>query len=386
MKLLINVFWFFTICLTAQVDYSAISIPAELRSDANAVIRSSETTIHIKAYDKMVIKEREIITVLNEKGSHYSNVSESYNMDTEIKVLEATFYNALGTEIKKVKKNKFQDVSAVSGIAMYTDDRAKYYEYIPKSYPFTLEIIKEIETKTTAFIKPFLPLNNYLTSVQNVEYTLINDSGVKLYRKEDNFEDFDIVTGETGNTLKYKASDIKATKREALSPAFETINPIAYFALEVFSMKGVKGVNNDWSSFGKWMNDKLIEDVVDLPQEAVQEVKALIHEGDDDLTKARKVYQYMQNRTRYVLVALGIGGWKPDNASNVHRLGYGDCKGLTNYTKAMLDEVGVTSYHTIVYGGKKKRSLQRDFSSTQGNHMILNIPNNGDDVWLECSS
>ena len=53
----------------------------------------------------------------------------------------------------------------------------------------------------------------------------------------------------------------------------------------------------------------------------------------------------------------------------------------------MLDAVGVTAYHTIVYGGEAIRDLQSDFSSTQGNHMILNVPTaSGDDLWLECTS
>jgi hypothetical protein len=73
-------------------------------------------------------------------------------------------------------------------------------------------------------------------------------------------------------------------------------------------------------------------------------------------------------------------------AEDVHQLGYGDCKGLTNYTKALLSAIGVESYYTVVYGDRDIRSMDANFSSLEGNHVILSIPNNDDYVWLECTS
>ena len=93
----------------------------------------------------------------------------------------------------------------------------------------------------------------------------------------------------------------------------------------------------------------------------------------------------MQNKTRYISVQVGIGGWEPIPADEVDKVGYGDCKGLTNYTKALLELVGVKSYYTIVYA-KNRRDIDKNFTSFSGNHAILNIPNNGKDIWLECTS
>jgi transglutaminase-like putative cysteine protease len=44
--------------------------------------------------------------------------------------------------------------------------------------------------------------------------------------------------------------------------------------------------------------------------------------------KAKKIYQYLQNKTRYISVQIGIGGFQPVTAADVDRLGYGDCKGI----------------------------------------------------------
>lgn len=73
-------------------------------------------------------------------------------------------------------------------------------------------------------------------------------------------------------------------------------------------------------------------------------------------------------------------------AKDVDRLGYGDCKALTNYTRALPQVVGVPSYYTIIYGDRQRRDLHQDFVSMQGNHAILAVPVKDQIYWLECTS
>ena len=376
----------FNVSAQEKLNYSTKDIPEELKKNANAVIKHSEVILRINSQNELIEKEHTIITIFNSKADYLSEVFEQYNQDTKIVDLQLRVFNEFGLEIEKIKKNKFEDVSAVGGAAMYTDERAKYYSYTARSYPYTIEITKETKTNTTAFLKPFIPLEHYSVSVMHRSYSVINYTDIKLKIKEDNFNVSYISKEEKSNGVKYIVENLQAIDKEYQSPDFFDIYPLAYFSLEYFNMKGVQGVNTNWKSFGKWMYDELISDVVILSEDAVKEVKSLVNESDSNLEKAKKVYEYMQNKTRYINVAIGIGGWKPDKATNVHNLGYGDCKGLTNYTKAMLDEIGVTSYHTIVFGGEGIRDIDKEFSCAQGNHMILNIPNEDEDLWLECTS
>ena len=97
-------------------------------------------------------------------------------------------------------------------------------------------------------------------------------------------------------------------------------------------------------------------------------------------------YEYVQSKTRYVSIQEGIGGLQPFPASIVDKYGYGDCKALSNYTVALLQEVGVKSFYTKIRAGEGEPDLLLDFPAQQTNHVVVAIPNDKDTIWLECTS
>lgn len=365
--------------------YNSFLIPPELSKDANAVVRWDDNTIEVKAYNKMLFTNKRIVTILNSSGDSKHGAVLYYNKNTNIKKLEVRIYDAMGNEIKKIKKNDFEDVSAVSGGTLYSDDRVKYLNYTPINYPYTLLLESEVEFNSTAFMPGWRPIEGYFISTQNADYKVLNNSEVPIKIKTTHFEAYGI---EVINEFQYAARNLIAIKPEAFSPDFNNFAPILKASLTEFEMEGVKGINNDWTDFGKWMNDKLLQDTQVLPEAVKQHVKLLTANATTDLEKAKIVYQYLQDKTRYISVQIGIGGWKPMLAGDVDRLGYGDCKGLSNYTQALLKEVGVDSYYAIIYGDRDIRDIDNSFSSVQGNHAVLCIPNadESDYIWLECTS
>ncbi len=94
----------------------------------------------------------------------------------------------------------------------------------------------------------------------------------------------------------------------------------------------------------------------------------------------------MQRKTRYVSIQEGIGGWQPIPAEDVDRLGYGDCKALSNYMKALLGGIGIDAYYTLVSAGSNALQMDAAFPCNQFNHAILCVPMETDTLWLECTS
>ncbi len=363
--------------------YNSLLIPAELKSKANAVVRFETKTVEIINIEEIKVTKKRITTVFNKYGNRHINAGEGYDDNSEIEKIEAYIFDASGEEIKKIKERDFTDASAVSQISIYEDNRVKYLKYIPIKYPYTVEYTSEVVYKNTAFFPDWRPIDGYYVSVQHSEYEIINTAGVELKVKKENFGNYNI---QEISEHHFIADDINGIKYEAYTPELKTIIPRYKVALKTFSMIGVEGVNNNWSDFGKWMYDRLLTGTDDIPQERVDEVKNLTAGVDDKIERAKIIYKYMQDKTRYISIQVGIGGWKPMLANDVDKLGYADCKGLTNYTKALLEAVDVPSYYTLVYGGKNIRNIDNEFSSTQGNHAILCVPNDDENIFLECTS
>ncbi|MFN3969083.1 DUF3857 domain-containing protein [Flavobacterium sp.] len=379
---------FFSFTVQAQkLEYATMLIPDSLKQNANAVIRLNEVNISIPSQKEMVIKSKIVTTVLNELGLRSLDLSENYDKSQKILKIEAVVFDAFGKELKTIKRKDFKDQSTTDGGTVFSDSRMLYADYVPVSYPFTVEFVSEIETNNTVFIPSWSPIQGYLVSTQASILTISYLPDLKLNAKELNFSSkFQIEKTQTDKGITYSAKNLTAKKYEELSPDFEYLFPKVMFGLTSFSLEGVNGHANSWSEMGKWFYEEILSGTADLPIETKEKIKALVGNESDPMKKAAIVYKYVQEKTRYVSIQEGIGGWKPMQAKDVDKLGYGDCKALTNYTKTLLDEVGVKSYYARLYGDTSKRDIHTDIVSFQSNHVILAIPDKSNYVWLECTS
>jgi transglutaminase-like putative cysteine protease len=365
---------------------SYLTLSQKLTENANAVIRLDETNVAVNAVNDVTITEKRIVTVLNENGVNKIGAVVWYSNNTKVKSAEVIIYDKFGSKIKKIRKNDFQDVSAVNGATMYSDYRMKYIDYTPIAYPFTAVFTSTIETSNSSNLPPFFPIS-YYTGVEKSTYTITYPASSTLYKKELNLEEFGVEKIESEGKLTYTIKNIPGVKPESYSPTDSKIEPQVRLALSKFSYEGIDAKVSNWEEIGLWIHQNLIKGraKVDLETKAI--IEKLTAGVTSDREKAKIVYEYVQNKTRYISVQVGIGGYQPIPADEVDSVGYGDCKGLTNYTMALLKIVGVESYYTVVKSGSEIISFYDDFASLgQGDHVILNIPNNGDDIWLECTS
>lgn len=367
-----------------NLELISLTIPDSLKKSANAVVRYEHTNIEINSSSHMTIEKEYAVTILNKYGDVEGNLDLGYDDHRTIKDVDFLVYDAFGKEIKKVRKSDYKDVSG-TGNSLYTDNRVLYYHHTPLSYPYTIKYRYKISTKNTAFIQRWIPVNYYHVSTELSTYTLTYPSDIKVYFKENNFNNYNIENNSKGNIISYKLKSAKAVRYESLSPDFLEFGPYVGFAINKFHLAGVYGEADNWNEFGKWIYDELLKGRDALDESTKEEVRALTKGVESQVEKARIIYDYMQDKTRYISVQIGVGGWKPMLASDVDKLGYGDCKALTLYTQALLKAVDIESYYTIIYA-KRRKNIDKDLASIQGNHAILMIPNKKDTVWLECTS
>ncbi len=366
-------------------SFSIDKIPIELIENSNSVVRNEQITVEIEAVDKMTVYTKRTVSILNKLGESHDSSIQWYDDNSKIKEQFAIIFNASGEEIKKIKQKDFKDISAVSSNDLFSDNRISYLDYTPTEYPYTVEYNSEVVSNSTIFIQPWKPIHRYSQSVQFSSYKLVNPENIPLRLKETNFIS-SVKKKNSEMELEYSAANIPAFRHEYLSPELSEFTPLAKVALKNFSLVGVLGSADDWEEFGKWQYDNLLKDRNKLSPETILEVNALTKNVQDPIEKARLIYEYVQAKTRYISIQLGIGGWMPMNAMEVDELGYGDCKALTNYTYSLLESQGIESYYTIVHAGEDKKDFDPEFAFMQGNHVILTIPQDEENVFLECTS
>ena len=364
------------------------TIPAELIKNSNAVVRLNSKIYTIKDRRKMSISHNRIVTVLNEEGNYFIDAFLGYDKHVRIRKVEAIIYDEFGEVLKKIKKGDFVDQSAVDGGTLYSDSRVLYMSYMPITYPFTVHFKYELETPNTAFIPSWRPISGYYVSTEKDVFSINDMANLGVRFKTKRFEEYAIETrNKNASSVTFTASNIKALKPEDLSPSLAKVTPQGMVATDIFHYNGVDGEAKNWLEFGDWMYHSLLKGRNEVSDSTKKEVLQLVEGIEDPIEKAKQIYKYVQNNTRYISVQVGIGGIQPIPALEVDRLKYGDCKGLVNYTQSLLDVVGVDSYYSIVQAGPEIVDFESDFATLeQGNHIILGIQNNKDLVWVDCTS
>ncbi|SHM11821.1 DUF3857 domain-containing protein [Mucilaginibacter sp. OK098] len=373
----------------AQQNYDASLIPKDLLPYASSVVRNEEITIEVKALDNTVYHVKKAITVLNKNGDDDAHIVIYHDKNDVIKNVKGVVYNEFGKQIDKFSESKFDDVSVGSG-SLFDSERAEHYLPAVTSYPYTIAYEYEEKSKQTLNFDPWVPNSDLGIAVEKSSFNFICSPGFNIKYKESNLP-VKAIIGSNAQGLKtysWQVSNLKAIKYEPFSPYVRNYASSVQIAPEKFEYYALKGSYTNWNELGKWISDKLMANRQELPFQTVEHVKEITKDITDPKLKAKKIYEYMQAKTHYISVQVGIGGYQPFLAADVDQQSYGDCKALVNYTQALLKAANIESYYCIVKSGRSFNiSLQSDFASmNQADHIILCVPFKNDTTWADCTS
>src|SRR4030095_15233108 len=109
-----NKIWFVLMVMPFTISaqkYNTTLIPDSLTKNANVVKRYDEIRIEIKEAGKAKLYEKHAYTILNEAGDRYAAYSSHYDKFDDINYIEGALYDAMGKELKRVKKKDIEDLS-----------------------------------------------------------------------------------------------------------------------------------------------------------------------------------------------------------------------------------------------------------------------------------
>ena len=356
-----------------------------LERGAYAIINDATIEVVCDSPISAVKKETFTVTILNSKGSDIANFSCMCDKFSSLRKFSGEVIDKNGKIIRRIKQSDLTMSEYSSGLT--SDDYMYYYECTLPSFPVTVRYEWEVKYKDGLIGFPtFVPQNRYNVAVEKSSYSLSTPEGFDCRHK---------VVNSAAEVLQKKAANGKLVTTATLNalPALELEDygapldkriPCIFFAPTHFSFDGHKGNLSTWQTYGQWQYD-LLDGRDELPETVKDRIREITAPHTSDFDKTKALYAYLAESTRYVSIQLGIGGLQPIKASEVNRTGFGDCKGLSNYLKAMLNVIGIPSNYTVI--STVSPDLLEDYASAnQMNHVILQVPLHEQTLWLECTN
>ncbi|PWS29378.1 hypothetical protein DHW03_06055 [Pedobacter yonginense] len=367
-----------------QGVYDASKIPETLTKDASAVIRNEEQFFDITGIGSAQYDYTIAVTILNKAGDDWAQLEEFYDRFSPISNIKATLYDATGKKVKDYKSSDIKDRISSDGFSLLQDNRVKLLKFVSNTYPYTIEYSFTQNFNGIKSMPYWQAIKGFGTSTEKTSYTIQINKGYNFrYLTSKNLKTDSVVIGDK---IQYKwiSTDNAAVQSEPLSIGLSNISDWVKAAPNQFEFDGASGNLDNWKDFGSWIHN-LNTDGNRLPEATKLVVQNLIKDAKTPKEKIRILYNYLQQNTRYVSVQLGIGGYRPILAEKVAEVNYGDCKALSNFMKALLNEAGIPTNLIIIGSGMP--SMNPNYSSiSQANHMILCVPLEKDTTFLECTS
>ena len=378
-----------------DLKYPVSEIPAALKENAHAVLRVQDERVAIKNTSRLVHTVHRVVTVLDNAGADFGRHAVGYDRLRTLSYLRGAVYDGAGHLLHTLRASDIKDQGASDGFSLQTDNRVRLADLRQPTAPYTVEFDYEIVSDNLLFYPAWRPQDEAGLALEQATLHVTTPAGLPLRYQEQRLPVGVTAARSDANGQQTYQWELRALPAldddEPAAPPLPLTAPAVVLAADAFEVQGHAGSQASWQRLGQWNYD-LNAGRDQLPPATLAKVQALVKDAPDARTRIRRVYDLVQNSTRYISVQLGIGGWQTAPATAVSAAGYGDCKALTNYTKALLGAAGVPAYAALVYAGRGAPDVTTSFPTSQFNHVILCAPlaatktAPADTVWLECTS
>jgi transglutaminase-like putative cysteine protease len=299
-----------------------------------------------------------------------------YETDSEaVQVRGARVYRKDGS-IDEATESGAGSMADDPSMAMYTSARA-YYVRFPRLEPGdVVELQYRVEdiAPRNAFADYFGEVV-YMQSSEPVarsEYVLITPKSRTFYFNEPHVPGLQRTENDgPGGThvFHFLAMDVPEVKEEPLQPPWSEV--LGHVHVSTYK---------SWEEMDRWYWG-LIKDQL-VPDDEVRRLAESLTKGlKDDRAKARAIYDYVVQKTRYVALEFGIHGFKPYRCAQIFARGFGDCKDKATLIVTMLRALGIQATPVVVRTANKGDIETSPASLAPFDHMIAYVPSL--DVYLD---
>jgi hypothetical protein len=361
--------------------------PQSLTSDEKlpekgALCVLDEQEFEVNGKNSATLRIHRIFKMYNEFGKKYGSFTRHTNKFIKVDKIKAAVKDLNGKTINKLQEDDIKESALFPEYVLYSDDWVKYFDLPTTTYPYLLDYSCEVKYKSIFYWPSWFPQMDIPVENSIYKLEIPQNFAFKLYKH--NLQIDPVETQRDGKRqLTFELRNLPAYKPEDEMPPMADWQMSVLFAPAEFDLDGYGGSTVSWALFGKWYK-ALASGQYQLASHQSQMIKEQVKDCISEKDTLKEMYQFLQRKTRYVAVHLGIGGYQPHDASSVLSNGYGDCKDLSTLFIAMLGTVGIKVYPALL-GTRDEGTVLADFPSNQFNHVITFVPLDRDTFWLDCT-
>ena len=369
----------------AQDVWHASDIADSLKREAYSVVRDYKAVVTASSQKSMIVHYHRVVTILNKKGEDHALWNCTTDDFSQLTSFSGKIYDEQGKVKQKLKRSDVHTSQYSEHLA--TDNQKNYVEPPVMDYPYTIEYDWEVKS-SNGYVEYdfFSPVWYDRQALEKASFKVTVPTGTKIrYMSLPHEQNPQKLEDGKNDVYVWNMPPMRCLIDEEYDDHSMYICPSVIAMPYEFVFGESSGILDTWENKGKWFH-QLAEGRGNLLPADKQKVKELTAGCTSDKEKIAALYKYLEDKTRYVSIQLGIGGWQPMSAEEVGKTGFGDCKALTNYMQALLKEAGIESCQTII--STRYSELLKDFPNMhQTNHVILTIPQaDGSNMVVECTN
>jgi hypothetical protein len=335
-----------------------------------AVVLLDETTYTVGADGRATEHVRHVVKILRPQGRDYGYPAVWYDKDSKVLSMHVWSIDAAGHEYT-LKDSDIGDVGAPGeGGQLYSDDRAKVadppgrdpggvvaYEYEKRERPYLAETNWWFEDELPRMNQSFtlvLP-ENYTYTTTWAHHAKVDGADLENHRYR----------WEMDNEPAIDLDQVPMSPGEGSLSARLTVH---------YAGPGLaEPQDGTWQGVGEWYAG-LERDRLGSAPDIAAKAAELTAGKTDFYDKAEAIGDFVQQKIRYFVIEMGVGGYQPHAAEDIFRGRYGDCKDKATLLSAMLSSVGIHSALLMV--DTERGVIDPEDPSIVGNHMIgaIEIP------------
>ena len=141
-----------------------------------------------------------------------------------------------------------------------------------------------------------------------------------------------------------------------------------------------------WESVAGWYH------TLAAPRMAITpEITSLAHRLTAGKTTQREkgaaIFYWVEKKTRYVAIEMGLSAYQPHSAGDVSRNRYGDCKDMATLLAALFHAAGIATAWPALLDTENKRPIRDHLASpTLFDHAILRADLDGKPYWFDATA